>query len=151
MNALDRIFVNVFGRTKAAWILGGLAAASLLAGCAVGRIANTKMDPNSPVAAEAAKIARADSDYPSFREIPPKPTDVAPPRIYGDRARALEVARIALDRNTAPDTWTLSNTEAFAARARAEAGPDLGAPASTDTESFAREARKRATPPPPRQ
>ena len=151
MNALDRIFVNVGGRSKAARLLGGLATAVLLTGCIGDPIASAKVDPSSPIAPEVAKLATQNQDYPSFGEIPTKPTDVRPAKVYGDRARALDVARAQLDQATAPNTWTLNNTTTFASQARTAAGPDLGAPANTDTESFARAARKRATPPPPRQ
>jgi hypothetical protein len=147
MNAPHRIFVNPNGGQKAARLLGAAAVASILAGCV--NIASTKIDPHSPIAPEVAKLSRADRDYPSFNEIPAKPNDVEPPRIYGERARQLEMARNQVDAATAPSTWTLSNSETFAGKARHDAGPDFSTPAPTDTEAFAREGRKRATPPPP--
>jgi hypothetical protein len=149
MNAPDRKFLNLGTCAAAARILGGVAAAGLLAGC-MDPIAGTRIDPASPVAAEVARISRSDQDYPSFREIPPKPNDVPPPHIYEARARALVVARDQLALATAPETWTLNNTETFLAKARRDVGPDLGPPENTDTESFAAASRKRATPPPPR-
>jgi hypothetical protein len=152
MNARGCNFVKVGGSLRAARFLGGAAAAALLAamqaGC-VGDIASVKADPRSPVAADVARLATADKDYPRFRDIPVKPADAPPPELIADRARALEAERDQLDRATAPNTWTLSNTNAFAAKARTDAGPDLGAPASSDTEGFAATARERATPPPP--
>ena len=150
MNAPDRIFVKLGGQPPTARLLGGLAAAALLAGCAGYPIASTRVDPKSPIAAEVAKLSTQNTDYPSFNEIPAIPTDVTPPKVLGDRARALDLAGAQLDQATAPGTWTLDNTSGFASRAHAAAGPDLGAPANTDTEAFARAARKRATPPPPR-
>ena len=149
MNALDRKTMNVGESRSAARFLGVGAAAALLAGCMGDPIANAKIDPASPIAPEVAKIATADKDFPSFREIPPKPTDLRPVRIYGERARALEATRNNIEAATAPNTWTLQGTGAFASQARADAGPDLGAPANTDTEAFADSVRKRATPPPP--
>lgn len=124
------------------------ASAALLSGCAT-PVASVKVDPNSPIAPEVAKLARADKDYPSFNEIPAKPTDLPPPRIYGDRARELVVARDKLDVATASNTWTLGNTGSFQARAQAAAGPALGPSTNADTEAFAKAVRKRATPPPP--
>jgi len=149
MNALDRNFVTVGQGRSTARFLGGAAAVVLLAGCA-GPIASTKVDPQSPIAADVAKLATADKDYPSFREIPPKPTGLPPTRIYAERAQALETARDNVDAATAAGTWSLENSAAFAERAQAAAGPDYTPPAATDTEAFVRTSRKRATPPPPR-
>jgi hypothetical protein len=148
MNAFDRKIVNVARPSAAALFLCSAAAAVLLAGCAGGPVASVKVDPRSPIAGEVATLATRDRDYPSFNEIPAKPTDVRPARIYGERANDLLAARDQLDAATAPGTWTLNSTETFAARAQADAGPALGAPAR-DTEAFVAAARKRATPPPP--
>jgi hypothetical protein len=148
MNALDRKFMNAGAATIAARVLGVASAAALACGCA-SPIASAKVDPTSPIAGEVAKLATADKDYPKFSEIPPKPTDLRPARIYGERAQAVEAAAAKLDAATAPGTWTLNATTSFAAKARADAGPALGAPANGDTEAFANSVRKRATPPPP--
>ena len=149
MNAVGRILMNVAKRREAARFLGVASTAALLTGCVGDPIASAKVDPASPIAPEVAKLASADKDYPSFSEIPPKPNDLRPPRIYGERAQALEIARNQLDAATAPGTWTLGATGAFESRAQADAGPDLGAPSNADTEAFANAIRKRATPPPP--
>jgi|KBSSwiStaDraftv2_1062776.scaffolds.fasta_scaffold165969_2 hypothetical protein len=149
MNARNRKIMNVGDRLMAARFLGVAASAALLAGCVSEPIASTRVDPASPIAPEVAKLASADKDFPSFNEIPSKPTDLRPPRIYGERAKELEVARNQLDAATAPNTWVLDQTGAFESRARVDAGPDLGAPTNTDTEAFANTIRKRATPPPP--
>jgi hypothetical protein len=148
MNALDRKFMNAGAATIAARVFGVASAAALACGCA-SPIASAKVDPTSPIAGEVAKLATADKDYPKFSEIPPKPTDLRPARIYGERAQAVEAAAAKLDAATAPGTWTLNATTSFAAKARADAGPALGAPANGDTEAFANSVRKRATPPPP--
>lgn len=148
MNALDRKIMNAGKSTIAARVLGVAAAATVVAGCA-GPIASAKVDPSSPVAGDVAKLATADKDYPKFSEIPPKPTDVRPARVYGQRANEVEAAGAALDAATAPGTWTLDRTTSFAAKARQDAGPTLSGPANSDTEAFANSVRKRATPPPP--
>lgn len=149
MNALDRKIMNAGDSSRAARILG-VAAMAMLAGCVGDPIASAKVDPASPIAAEVGRVASASTDFPSFNEIPPKPTDLRPPRIYGERANELKVARSQLEAATAPNTWTLKgNTTEFADRARADAGPDLGPPANADTEAFADTVRRRATPPPP--
>jgi hypothetical protein len=148
MNAPHRIFVNRPRISAVARLVCGLSAAALLSGCVGDEIASAKIDPSSPIAAEVKKLATQDKDYPSFNEIPPKPTDLLPPKVYGERAAALTVAGHELDAAAAPQTWTLNNTETFVARARGSAGPDFSTPAPTDTEAFASSARKRATPPP---
>lgn len=148
MNAPDRNFMNAGKCTKGACILGVAVAAALLSGCA-SPIASVKVDPNSPIAPEVAKLASADKDYPSFNEIPLKPTDLRPVKIYGQRADELLLARAQLDAATTPDKWTLNGTTNFAARAQADAGPALPPPTNSDTEAFANSIRKRATPPPP--
>ena len=52
---------------------------------------------------------------------------------------------------TDPNTWTLKEgeTTTFAGQGRTAAGPELAPSDPTATEAFARELRKRATPPPP--
>jgi hypothetical protein len=148
MNALDRIFVTGFRSPTGARFLGVAATAVLLTGCAGGPIASVKVAPDSPVAPEVAKMAHAARAYPNFSDIPPEPTDVRAPQVYGERASALVAARDQLDASTAPNTWTLGNTQGFLSGARTEVGPDAPA-ASSDTTAFANTVRKRATQPPP--
>lgn len=149
MNAPVRLFVNARRSGTAARLLACAGAAALLGGCVGNPFKEAKVDPRSPVAAEVAKAARANTDYPSFSEIPAKPNDVRPLRMFGQAAREIELAGALLERETAPETWTLSNTEDFAAGARAAAGPELAPADPRDTEAFASELRDRATPPPP--
>lgn len=148
MNAPPRSLVNALGGAMAARLATCGGAAALLAGC-MGPFAVGEVDPRSPIAAEVARTARANRDYPSFAEIPAPPADLRPVRMYGAQAAELEAERAQLERETAPDTWTLRNTDAFAARARADAGPDAPPPQTADTEAFAESVRRRATPPPP--
>ncbi len=108
----------------------------------------SQVDPSSPVAAEVSKLAQTSNDYPSFSEIPTIPADVRPLRAFGVAANEVEQARRKLERETAPDTWTLTGTGDFAAAARRTAGPAIAAPERRDTEAFALEQQQRATPPP---
>lgn len=128
------------------------ACASLaLAGCASSNpFATLPVDPNSPVAADVARMARTGGPFPTFADIPPIPTDQRPVAQWGKEARQLEVAGTTLERETAPNTWTLNGTERFQAQAKAAAGPaTIPAGSSTAaTEAFARQLRERATPPP---
>jgi len=123
-------------------------ACALLSAC-VNPFTEAKVDPNSPIAAEVAKVAHTHRAYPTFASIPPAPKDVRPPQQYGREAQATEGARADLDAKTAPETWSLTGTEGFAASAQSEAGPEAAPTGAGDTAAFANTQRKRATPPPP--
>ena len=144
-----RLFVNARPAATAARGLAVAAAGALVCGCVGNPFAEAQVDPRSPVAAEVARAARTSTDFPSFAEIPVVPTDVRPIRMYGDAAREVELVRAELERATAPGTWTLQNTEAFAERARRDVGPEIAPAEPRDTEAYADELRRRATPPPP--
>jgi len=151
MNAPRPLFVNV---RRAARLLAPFGAVcgvgALLAGCIANPYVNAKVDPNSPVAAEVARVANSRQALPSFRDIPATPTDLRPVGLYGREARAVLAAGAELVRATEPGTWTLQNSESFAERARRDAGPELPPASTQDSDAFARELRERATPPPPR-
>lgn len=110
------------------------------------------VDPSSPVAAAAATAAKTKGPRRKFSEIPPIPTDIP----SADQVRAAvaqqQAAGEALTRATAPSTWELNNTEAYAAKARRNVTPPaFEAPTEADranTEAFARAARGRASAPP---
>jgi hypothetical protein len=130
-------------------LLSGVAACALLSACMSNPFRDAQVDPNSPVAAEVARAAHTNRDYPSFASIPPIPKDLRPPAQYGRQAQTIEQARDDLEAKTAPETWTLTETDAFAARAQRDAGPDAAPAKAGDTAAFANSERKRATPPPP--
>ncbi|HEV2531570.1 hypothetical protein [Phenylobacterium sp.] len=130
-------------------LLAGASAAALLAGCIGNPFGDAQIDPSSPVAPDVARIANANHPYPTFASIPAKPKDVRPVRQYGRDAQAIEQARADLERKTAPETWSLGDTEAFAAQAQRDAGREAAPQANGDTAAFADTQRKRATPPPP--
>lgn len=144
MNASRPPFLNVV--RSAALAGAGLAAA----GCTGVPFADAKIDPASPVAADVARMTRQDAKFPTFAGIPPEPKDLRPLPQYGADARQVLAAGEAVVAATAPSTWTLQDTEAFAARSRDDAGPQIEPPKPGDAEAFARELRERATPPPPR-
>jgi hypothetical protein len=111
-------------------------------------------DPNSPVAAAANAAARESkhASVPRFIDIPPLPTDVRTPVQFKKAVGAELAAAEQLRRDTAPNTWTLSDTEGYASKAR-EVGkaPPSDIPTDADraaTEAFAKAARDRATAPP---
>lgn len=144
MNALHGLFANPLRMTAAA------ALCALVGGCISDPFKGTQIDPSSPVAGDVARITRARTDYPSFRNIPPASKDIRPIALYGRAAQDLEIARAQVEAATAPGTWTLTESEAFATRARREAGPELPAGNPSQSEAEARALRERATPPPRR-
>ena len=149
MKPPGRLFVNVV-RSSADARVGLLGCAALLVSACVGNpFEDAQVDPRSPIAAEVTRVARANTDFPSFSEIPATPSDVRPMRMFRDAVRETEQVRAQIERETAPSTWTLQNTEGFAAAARRDAGPDIPPADPRDTEAYAAELRRRATPPPP--
>lgn len=136
--------MNVFRQT--------VSIASLLA---LGACANVTggpapIDANSPAAAQMQALLAKPATMPRFVDIPPLPTDVRTPQAFADARSALEREGEALALATAPNTWSLEGTENFAARAQAESsdGPAPGEQNTRDTDAFARELQRRATPPP---
>jgi len=133
-------------RVAAVLAIGG----ALLGGCVGNPFTDAKIDPASPVAADVARMTRGDAKFPTFAGIPAPPKDIRPLAQYGRDARAVLAEGQALEQATAPGTWTLQGTEAFAEKGRRDAGPQIEPPKPGDAEAFARELRGRATPPPPR-
>lgn len=132
-----------------AWFLT-MSVGILSAGCAGDPFTDARIDPASPIAAEAARVTRQPARLPTFAAIPKKPTDLRPAAQYGRSARTIVAEGEALVAATQPTTWTLQETDAFADKSRRDAGPQLDPPTAADAEAFARELRERATPPPPR-
>jgi hypothetical protein len=130
-------------------LVAGASVCALLAGCIGNPFADARIDPSSPVAADVARVANANRPYPTFASIPAKPKDLRPVRQYGRDAQAIEQAKADLEQKTAPETWSLADTEAFAAQAQRDAGQEAAPQVSGDTAAFANTQRKRATPPPP--
>jgi hypothetical protein len=147
MNAPHRLFVITRPAARLAGALAGLG----LVGCASNPLATAPLDPNSPVAGEVAALAHQNAAYPTFAAMPAMPTDQRPLKSWGKSAEQIAAAGRDLERQTADSTWTLTGTESFAASALREAGPAPTGPESTtaETEAYARDLRKRATPPPP--
>jgi len=144
------LFVNARQARLAARLLASGGVCALLAACVGNPFEDAKVDPRSPIAAEVASAVRPDAVYPTFAGIPPVPKDVRPHRQYGKAATDISTAADELAVATAEDTWTLNNTETFAADARAGVGPEIPPASQADTEAYSNALRKRATPPPPR-
>jgi hypothetical protein len=151
MNGAASLFVNARARGWAPRLAAGGLCGLLLAGCqsvVPNPLASHPVDPASPVAAEVAKAADADAKFPSFLDIPDLPKDVRPAETFGKAVADTEAAGEALAKQTAPSTWTLSNTDTFASRAQGRAGEEDAPRPGEDTEAYAKRLRERATPPP---
>jgi len=114
--------------------------------------ANAPVDPLSPAAAEVISAAATRGPWPTFESIPEIPTDVRSPGEWRQAVMEVEGARDQLLAETAPQTFVLHDTEAFAAGVIAEADVRPGdVPTDAEiaaSEAFARGLRERATPPP---
>lgn len=130
--------------------LAALAAAAGLAGCAGNPFGEHPVDPASAAAKDVARLSRPTTGFPTFASIPDAPKNLRPAAQYGRQARQIDAAGKALIAATEPGTWTLQNTDAFAEKARRDAGPALAPADPARTEADAKALRERATPPPPR-
>ena len=100
---------------------------------------------------KTAAAAREQAPYPTFRSVPPRPTDVRPVKAWKAAVLATEARRDELTRMAAAEPWTLHDTEGWAEQERQVANPPppITTPSSqSDTEAFAAALRARATPPP---
>jgi hypothetical protein len=151
MNGETRTFRTVSG-------LALLAGAGLLL-CACASLPNLDqsfatpaIDQKSPAAAAVADILKAPGDYPTFASIPEPPTDLKSAEQYKADVTGQQQTADALIAATAPSTWTLSETDAFAAQAMAEAKVEtVTAPTDAEvasSEAYARALRAKASPPP---
>jgi hypothetical protein len=138
----------------------GLAAASGfgLSACAdLGRATGVTPEPidaSSPVATQVSAATRTHYPRPSFRDVPPKPTDVRRPAGFRAAVAENDTAGAQLE------SWIAANppeqpldpaaTEAYAAQERAKIPPGERIPqAPVGSEEYAARLRALATPPPP--
>jgi hypothetical protein len=152
MNASLRLFVTdplALRRLRVGAAAGCLVLAAGLSGCASNPFTPSKLDHSSAAAGQITTLTNASKAYPSFADIPPAPADVRPDRAWGKAAAEIEADGQALAAATAPGSWSLSGTDTFASRAQAAAGPSVEGSTTAATEAFAKQARQRATPPPP--
>jgi hypothetical protein len=137
------------GKIARLGVLIGLTALTV-SGCA-SPFKAAQVDPSSPIADATRAAAGQKGRRPSFSDIPAVPTDVRGPARIKAVVEAEQLAAAKLRRDAAPETFKLTDTEGYAARARAAAkAPDFGAPTDADraeTEAFAAAARGRASAP----
>ena len=89
------------------------------------------------------------SAYPSFCDIPERPANVRSAEAYRALVVRDRLAGAHLVALTAPSTFSLSDTDSFAAAARAWAAPPPPMPSddAAEAEAFAKTARERVLPP----
>ena len=102
----------------------------------------------SPVVANAPRHA----PYPTFKQVPPAPKDVRSVPAWKAAVVAVQKDGKALAQQQAAQPWTLSGTDDWAARARAEASPPPPITSAPDpaTEALVAQMRARAKQPPRR-
>jgi len=147
MNPSRLLFPITPARIKALVLISGCA---LLSACVGTPLKDAAIDPASPVAADVARLTQEKAGFPVFAAIPATPSDIRSMASYGRDVKLMLRVREALERDTAPETWGLTATEAFVEKGRRDAGPQIDPPKPGAAEAFARELRERATPPPPR-
>ncbi|HEY3694125.1 hypothetical protein [Phenylobacterium sp.] len=147
MNAWPWLFFSGPTTRRIARLTACAGLGTLAAACVGDPVGAARIDPASPIAADATRLVKANRRVPTFAQIPPAPKDVRLPRAFRSAVVDTEAARDRLIAATGPGAWTLTGTEGFADRASAQA--DDEAVSARDTEGFARTGRERATPPPP--
>ncbi len=130
---------------------GLIAAAAGLAVTLCGCMSDPTMDA-SPISAATAAAVAAPAPLPTFAGIPAAPTDLRKPIEWRTAVGDEERMREQILRDSALETFALKgDTEAFAARSRAEATNQAPAvPTDADrasTEAYAASLRQQASPP----
>lgn len=105
--------------------------------------------PPGPLPPDLVAKARSIDAYPTFCAIPPTPAGVRGAGAFKAAVMDTRISGARLVRQTAPSTFSLSDTEAFAAAERGQAAPPppMTMPSQGAAEDFAKAARARATPP----
>eukprot|EP01030_Chromulinospumella_sphaerica_P018583 gene18583-18452_t len=112
--------------------LGALSLAACVSPSGRRVFAEAPINPTSPAKAEIeAVLARPSGDFPTFASIPAPPADLPTADTLKAQVEEEQTEALYVTNSTAPETWDLDANDAFAARAKADAG-DLQAP--TDAE-----------------
>ncbi len=126
-----------------------------LAGCVTAGermlLSQAPVDPKSPAAPAIQSVLQSPGGFPGFAAIPSAPTDLASVGQLKAKVEAEQAVGLAVTAQAGPETWTLDSTDAFAARAVAEANaggihPPTAAEIA-ESEAFAKAMRARAKPP----
>jgi hypothetical protein len=125
-----------------------------LAACATARrpFADVPVNPTSPAKADIEAVLAKPGAFPTFASIPAPPADLPSPEALKAQVEDQTAEGQYVVNSTAPETWDLDASDAFAARAMADA--DVGGirpPTDAEiaeSEAFAAAARARAKAPP---
>ncbi|MDB5471395.1 MAG: hypothetical protein JWR84_2955 [Caulobacter sp.] len=133
-----------------ALVLGALSLTACVSSSGRRVFAEVPVNPTSPARAEIEAVLAKPGDFPTFAAIPAAPADL--PTAEGVRAQVEEqqTEGLYVTNSTAPETWDLDPNDAFAARAKADAG-DMQAPTAAEiaeSEAFVAAAKARAKAPP---
>jgi hypothetical protein len=148
MNVRPARSIDARCATRLAVRSAALGALVLVGACAGRSPSEARIDPASPIAGEVARVRAMKAPFPSFRQIPPRPKDIRAPQAYAAEVADAKAAAGRLEQATAPETWTLTGSQAFASAAQRAVGAEPAPANGDDTEAFARGLRERATPPP---
>jgi hypothetical protein len=150
-----KAFAREFSMTRALALGAG---AAMLVFPAVALAANGCAQPGSPeqgslqqgLAPDIVVAAQHPRGFPSFCSIPAIPGDVRDAGAWKTAVVDTRLAGARLQRQTDASTWTLDQTEGFAADARREAAPPppMTSPSDADADAFTQQLKARATPPP---
>ncbi|MDO9335414.1 MAG: hypothetical protein EON95_12410 [Caulobacteraceae bacterium] len=110
------------------------------------------VNPTSPAKADIEAVLASPGDFPTFASIPVAPTDLPSPEAMKAEVEDQTTEGLYVTNSTAPETWDLDASDAFAARAMSDANVG-GIRPPTDAEiaesaAFAAAARARAKAPP---
>ncbi|HEY1448603.1 MAG TPA: hypothetical protein VGF33_08700 [Caulobacteraceae bacterium] len=106
--------------------------------------------PCAPDAHTTNEFARPQTlAFPDFCDIPAKPKGIPTAQAFRAKVVRTRVAGAVTVQQSAPDTFTLSDTVGFAERAKAEGAPPppMSPSSEADTEAFVRQSKAKATPP----
>jgi hypothetical protein len=115
-------------------------------------LASAVAGPSAPLPDDVAGQTKKAATFPTFCQIPSRPTNVRTGKAYKEAVVAIRLEGVRLVAQTAPGTFSLNDTDRFASAARSEAVPPPPMTPSDDqqTEAFIDRARALARPPGPR-
>ena len=114
--------------------------------------AATDAGVSSPLPADIAGKSANVAHLPTFCKIPQRPKNIRTGAAFKQAVVAIRLAGVRLAAQSAPETFSLDDTEDFARAARAQATPPppITLPDDQQTEAFINQARALARPPGPR-
>jgi hypothetical protein len=131
-------------------VSAAIAGAAILG--ASGASAAAAPSPSAPLPEDVAGKPTNLRVFPTFCEIPPRPSKVRTGKAFKEAVVAIRLAGVRLTAETAPGTFSLEDTDGFASAARAQAAPPppMAPPDGQQTDAFINQARALARPPGPR-